>query len=275
MLFVVGNVSAAEVKLTDTDVKYGEVNDDSFKANATYVNTSKYTSSVKPSSNPLNKDVTIKVSEASLNFIEKGSKGFTPYDAAWVGFHIDALTVENTDWKSDAEVTGTWAVNGESKGKVEDDGWYVIAITQERLQEAVKNGGTLTFNFVFTWNVEGEKDDDTAKGTFEQTVTVKIDAMKLTVTDAREDSEDKDDAEKIMWAPSIAKAYQAQLPATTPAEETTATEESGKDSQPKTGEEIPMALVGMMTLGLAGAYTFKKSNVFRRRQRLCRRNSYC
>ena len=270
-VFVVGNVSAKTYD--ETDISYGAVTDKIENNKEKYVtNNGKYSSEVIIDKNEESgmqyKNVIINVKEADLNFLKKGD--VRTYDSAWVGFVVTLPKIENKTIKdANHTIKGTYSLNGgaekeffNGKGDSFDEGAddyngdFIAGVTVERLQDAVKNGGTLTFAYTIKWEVTEEKSKTT--GTFEQKVTINVDTTKLTITNSNEDF-NGDATERIIWSPKIASDYKASLPATTPAEETTPTEESGKDSQPKTGEGIPMALVGMMTLGLAGAYTFKKS----------------
>ncbi len=189
-------------------------------------------------------------------------------DAAWFGLKVKAPTdVKLADLQNATYNMGTgnkfFTANEDSTDKTKTDNRYILlygSITEEKLNESVKSGNIISYTWTLDWNGDGAVD---------QTINIKVSTSTLEL---------KNIDKETVWNEKIAEMAETQVknenPAT-PAEETTATEESGKDSQPKTGEGIPMALVGMMTLGLAGAYTFKKSNVFRRRQRLCRRNSYC
>ncbi len=272
-VFVVGNVSASTTVLEEKDVTFGKV-EDVTKTEGDVTTTGKYTSTIvtdtKAEENLKNKNVTINVSAASLDFIDANRNGIDrEFDAAWIGIEVPKLTASG---HSSATITATYSFNnGEVKEIADEDYedgklYFWSGVTIERLQEAMKNDGKLTFTYKIVWTVSEEADGNKTEGTFEQTITINVDAAKVTLTDARVSAANKDVVAKTLWAPSIAKAYKDSLPATTPAEDPSNPGEP--DPQPKTGEEIPMALVGMMTLGLAGAYTFKKSYI-RRRQRLC------
>ncbi len=182
-------------------------------------------------------------------------------DAAWFGLKVTAPQISDLSKATYDNGQGTtlkyFTAHEDSTNKANTENRYIYvygSITEAKLTEAIKNGNTLTYTWRFDW--DGDEKID-------QTINVKVVTKGLTL---------KDEEGETLWNEKIAEMVETQVKNETPVEETTATEESGKDSQPKTGEEIPMALVGMMTLGLAGAYTFKKSNVIRRRQRQCSRS---
>ncbi len=268
-VFVVGNVSAS----TEKKVTYGEVKD--ITATDTRYYDSEDEVKGEADSNDKNKTVVIDYDAASLKYLGRQQDLGTldrGKDAAWLGIRIDKLTVNDSaatlksatlngsDFYIPTSTSGLVTLPGDYEaGSNQYDIW--TPVTVEDLQKAVVGNGVYTVTYVLTW----EQGDDENKTTYNQTIIINVKADQVTITDLRTGSESID---KELWSPVMAELYTLKNP-TTPAEETTTTEGSGKDSQPKTGEGIPMALVGMMTLGLAGAYTFKKSIVFRRRQRLC------
>ncbi len=173
-----------------------------------------------------------------------------PIDAAWIGMEIDKPSLYKDDAKDSSNpITVKATVNGK-EFKADEDGYHIFtAITPEKIKEALKSDGNITATYKVVWTYEREDEEDL---TTEQVITVVIKVANVTISNPTEDSTLDD----LIWTENNTKDYQATLPASTPEDPSKPGE---SDPQPKTGERIPMALVGMMTLGLAGAYTFKKS----------------
>ncbi len=200
--------------------------------------------------------VTVTYNVADLKLVDADEDQGRDIIASWLGIKIDdAKLFKNNSNTAENSTHITATLNGKTFTK-DTDGYHIFqAITPEVIKEALKGDGNITRTYTIVWTAkDGESKSSKTLATFTQTINLIVKADNVTITNEAK----VDGGDDLIWTKSMAEAYKIENP-TTPAEETTTTEESGKDSQPKTGEEIPMALVGMMTLGLAGAYTFKKS----------------
>lgn len=184
------------------------------------------------------KDVVLTYDSASLKIVEGdpvNAAGVREPGYAWIGFKVTVPGNVNSD---------TYKVF--YKGEEYDEGiknassyteW--VGVSEEKLKANI--GGTIEYTFGFDWDSDDGVD---------QTVTIKINTMGVTLYP--EDSSDDSDA---LWTPEIAKA---ELAAINAAQNTTTTE-AQSDDVPKTGDSLPIALIGIVLLGtLSGIYTYKQ-----------------
>ncbi len=185
--------------------------------------------------------VVVTYSAAELKIVDRMKDGTDRgMDAAWLGVRLTPV---------DDETYTKFSCSLVSKADIEDNEGksvdYYVAVTPEKLEEAVKGGKDLVYTEKIIWLENDGSDEESAPVTY-LTVIVKADQMKIFDKEDNEEKWNEETYNNAVAAREEAKKAEA--------------EKAEKDTTPKTGVENYLPALGLVAVvTLAGAVVLKRN----------------
>ena len=185
-------------------------------------------------------NVTITYSDVKLKEVGAGSLASSsegrPNGYGWVGFSVkNPDTTSSPKFTRTANVTLPSDIANHVNTPISGNDNYYVPVSEDLLKQATEKGVNLTYTYEFNWD-----------GNTTQTIVVVINPKTVELSDQ---------TDKTIWTEETYNEVVKAANATT----TESTVVAQSDDVPKTGDSLPIALVGIVLLSaLSGIYTFKQ-----------------